>query len=107
MILLISLMKMNALRKKWHWVDCDNNQHEEEGLHLICDGGYHLHSIMETKVDLQWCGATGLNQSLRKDVECVFGMLKKWFMVLKFANRLANIESIGKTFQTCYILPGT
>jgi hypothetical protein len=42
-------------------------------------------------------------ESLRKDVECVFGILKKRFMVLKYALRFRDIETIGKVFRTCCI----
>ncbi|CAJ1955827.1 unnamed protein product [Cylindrotheca closterium] len=95
--------------QKWCWVDSDGNEHEEEGLHLICDGGYHQWKILMCPFKCQQDGTAVMIwskwiESLRKDVECVFGILKKRFMVLKYANRLRDIETIGKVFRTCCIL---
>lgn len=43
-------------------------------------------------------------ESLRKDVECTFGILKKRFMFLKFPIRLHTPEAIEKVFRTCCLL---
>ena len=48
-----------------------------------------------------WCSHV---ESLRKDVECTFGILKKRFMILKHAVRLHNIEDLEHIFRTCAIL---
>jgi len=62
------------------------------GLWTLCDGGYHkwLTTICGSKhadmADLKGC--SGLCESVRKDVECVLGMLKKRFAIL--AGRTLN-----------------
>ena len=47
---------------------------------------------------------SGLLESLRKDVECLFGILKKRFMILKHSVRFHDIETISDVFRTCCIL---
>jgi hypothetical protein len=78
------------------------------GYYLICDGGY-----------LRWpCLVTGLNDdtnhsmrvmnkklgSIRKDIECTFGAMKKRFKWLKNWNSLAYQANIDNVFTTCCIL---
>ena len=38
-------------------------------------------------------------ESIRKDVECVFGMLKKRFMILKHPMRFPKQQTIGMVFR--------
>jgi hypothetical protein len=64
---------------------------------LICPFKDQPDGTSETK----W---SGLIESLRKDVECLFGILKKRFMFLKHAVRFHNIEPISDIFRTCCIL---
>ena len=57
------------------------------GLYLICDGGYHKWRCMqcpfpEGPSDDEKAWSKQLT-SLRKDVECVFGILKQRFRILK------------------------
>lgn len=42
--------------------------------------------------------------SVRKDVECTFGILKARFRILKNALRYADIDLIGDIIKTCAIL---
>jgi hypothetical protein len=78
------------------------------GYYLICDGGY-----------LRWpCLVTGINDdtnhamrvmsrklgSVRKDIECTFGAMKKRFKWLKNWNALSNQADIDNVFTTCCIL---
>ena len=90
-------------------MDEDGKVHEEVGLHLICDGGYHKwmilicpfkHALDDTD-EAKWSHHV---ESIRKDVECVFGILKKRFQILKFSSRFHDMETIGKVFRTCCIL---
>jgi hypothetical protein len=39
-----------------------------------------------------------------KDVECIFGILKKWFLVLKYPSHFHKMEDIGNVFSTCCVL---
>lgn len=83
-------------------------EEEMKGVYTLCDGGYHkwLTSICGSKhadaADLK--GWSGLCESVRKDVECVFGILKKRFAIL--AGRFLNYESadIDRTVKVCCIL---
>ena len=43
-------------------------------------------------------------ESMRKDVECVFGILKKRFLLLKHPVRLHKPEQIQNAFVTCCVL---
>ena len=43
-------------------------------------------------------------ESLRKDVECTFGILKKRFSVLKNKSRFHNMEDLSYIFKACCIL---
>eukprot|EP00951_Prasinocladus_malaysianus_P035878 scaffold373300_cov18-Prasinocladus_malaysianus.AAC.1 len=66
-----------------------------KGLHSLCDGGYHkwLTAMCGSKhsdeVDIKaW---SKLCESVRKDIECVFGILKKRFLIL--GGRFQNYEA--------------
>jgi hypothetical protein len=71
--------------KEWSWQDADGNVHREKGLYMICDGGYHLWPSLICPFKDQMDGSdekkwSSLLESLqKKDVECVFGILKKTF----------------------------
>jgi hypothetical protein len=82
----------NLANLNWTWTDENAAVHEEKGLFLICDGGYHLWKMLICPFKDQPDGSSetrwsGLIESLRKDVECLFGILKKRFMILKHAVR--------------------
>ena len=64
----------------------------EKGYYLICDGGYHrwvcLMSAAKWSIDddmLKWGKRL---DSVRKDVECTFGRVKRRFRVLRHATLL-------------------
>jgi hypothetical protein len=93
----------------WTWTDDNAAIHQEKGMFLICDGGYHLWKMLICPFKDQPDGTSetkwsGLIESLRKDVECLFGILKKRFMILKHAVRFHNLETISDIFRTCCIL---
>jgi hypothetical protein len=77
--------------------------------YLICDGGYPKRPLLICPFkdqlegsDMHFCSKH--IESLRKDVECTFGILKRRFMILKHAVRLHNIEDLEHVFRTCCIL---
>ena len=43
-------------------------------------------------------------ESVRKDIECVFGILKKRFLILKHPVRLHSPHCIQRVFVTCSVL---
>ena len=80
----------------------------EKGLYLIVDGGYHkwrclqcpLKHTSKSKESLwsRWV------ESVRKDVECTFGILKGRFRCLKLPIYYGDKECIDNMFFTCCIL---
>src|SRR6056300_425717 len=76
---------------------------------MICDGGYHSWYFLMCPYKHQHEGTdemiwSHMIESVRKDIECVFGILKKRFMILKYALRVHELETVGKIFRTCCIL---
>ena len=43
-------------------------------------------------------------ESMRKDVECVFGILKARFRILKYGMRFRNVNTVNDVFHTCCAL---
>ena len=79
-----------------------------KGGFLICDNGYHHWATLmpPTKVALsdeefKW---SEMCESLRKDIECTFGILKQMFAILKYGCRCSEQEQIDKVFLTCCAL---
>jgi hypothetical protein len=94
---------------KWSREQEDGTVAEETGLFLICDGGYPKRPLLICPFKDQQEGSDMYTwskhiESLRKDVECTFGILKKRFMILKHACRLHNIEDMERIFRTCCVL---
>ena len=83
------------------------------GLYLICDGGYHHWRCMQcpftearTADEKAWSQQL---MSLRKDVECVFGILKQRFRILKLpqlwmADAEGGSAKLDSVFQPCCVL---
>ena len=80
-----------------------------KGAYLISDGGYHRWGCLVNPYHLQPPG-TDLElwsnniESVRKDIECVFGILKKRFLILKHPIRLHSPYCIQRMFVTCCVL---
>ena len=79
-----------------------------KGVYYLCDGGYHKWlcmmnpmkhtSVREQRLWSEWV------ESVRKDVECCFGILKSRFRFLRHGIVLQNDETIDFIFFTCCIL---
>ena len=71
----------------WQYYDGDGNVQSERGMYLICDNGYLLWPTSicpyskANNATLEGFFSTNL-ESVRKDVECTFGILKKRWKVL-------------------------
>ena len=82
---------------------------EFTGAYLISDGGYHRWPCLVNPYHLQPPG-TDLKvwssnlESIRKDIECVFGILKKRFLYLKHPIRIHSPYCIQRVFVTCCVL---
>lgn len=94
---------------EWEYKDIHGRTQCAKGVYLICDGGY-----------LRWptliCPINGASsgtlegyfsenlESIRKDVECVFGILKKRWKILEFGIRFRSIVVVEKVFTVCSML---
>jgi hypothetical protein len=78
------------------------------GLYLLCDGGYHKWRIMQCpnknaseESAIRWSQRI---ESVRKDAECTFGILKKRWRILKNHMLLQTKEKIDNIVFACAIL---
>jgi len=87
----------------------DGTCKEHRGAYMICDGGYkewvslmppYKHQLPGTALE-RWSKNV---ESVRKDVECVFGILKTRFLFLKHPIRLHDPVQIQRAFTTCCVL---
>jgi Plant transposon protein len=104
----MGLMQYNGWlnSKAWH---C-SGQHGKKtffGLYLICDGGYQAIPCLLSKngqpdsPEMRWSKNV---ESVRKDIEGVFGILKIRFRFLKNFNNLREQSAVDDAFTTCCIL---
>jgi hypothetical protein len=77
------------------------------GAFLICDGGYHLWRIFQAPIKCAWtdeeCLWSCRLESIRKDVECTFGIMKKRFQILTHSVLYDNRVKVDHTFISCCI----
>ena len=94
---------------KWNAVDRKGEKTEQMGGYFVCDGGYHAwkelicpyKNQMEGCVEAKWSKNL---ESVRKDVECTFGILKKRFLFLKNPIQHHFPEGIEDAFVRCCCL---
>ena len=94
---------------EWCYYCPDGNVETSVGAYLVCDNGYlrwptticpFLHI---QKTTLEGYFSSNL-ESVRKDVECVFGILKKCWKILDYEFRFRNMEMCANIFVTCCCL---
>jgi hypothetical protein len=85
--------------------DEQGNEIIKKGVTLLVDGGYPLHKVFqtggksyETASEAMYCKYL---ESVRKDVECTFGILKSRFRILKYGMRIADRDVINCVIATC------
>lgn len=85
--------------------DKDGNLYKNYGGYSLCDNGYHKWSTLMNPSKLasdndefNW---SEMLESLRKDVECLFGEMKQEFAILKYGCRFSSFELIDNIFLTC------
>lgn len=85
--------------------DKDGNLYKTYGGYSLCDNGYHKWFTMmnPSKIaldddDYNW---SEMLESLRKDVECLFGEMKQEFAVLKYGCRFSSLDVVDDIFLTC------
>ena len=94
--------------KAWHTFG-ENGRKSFFGAYLICNGGYHAWPClmfpskngMPNSPEMRWSENL---ESVRKDIEGVFGILKIRFRFLKNFNNLREQSSIDDAFTTCCML---
>ena len=95
--------------KAWKAAGPDGRNLSFFGVYLICDGGYHRWPCLISPVKAGVPGSAVMKwsskvESVRKDIEGVFGILKARFKFLKNFNSLKHHSSIDNAFTTCCIL---
>ena len=79
-----------------------------KGAWFIVDNGYLNWSCtvppMKHPVTYEEIRFSEWLESMRKDVECTFGIIKKRFSILKTGIRLGSIEQSDKVWRTCCAL---
>jgi hypothetical protein len=89
------------------WISQDDRE-VMKGVHSLCDGGYHkwLNTICGAKhcEEPDLMAFSGLCESVRKDVECLFGIMKKRFRILGVASLAHYSENINSMVKVCSVL---
>jgi hypothetical protein len=93
---------------EWYSCDAEGNETKNYGAWLLCDGGYHDWPCLACPFKDQppgpvrnWSKSV---ESTRKDIECIFGILKKKFLILKNPIRQEIKENIERMFLTCCVI---
>ena len=77
-------------------------------VYLICDGGYPNEPIFINPFGSRWLPSevywSEWLESVRKDVECTFGILKGRWRILKNAILLQTQQQVDDVFHTCCML---
>jgi hypothetical protein len=93
----------------WRYYTSEGRVQKERGAYLICDNGYHRWPISISPYASADCASvegyfsTNL-ESIRKDVECTFGILKKRWRMLNDGMNYRDINTCEKIFVTCCCL---
>ena len=109
-------VNVRANRKKhlftnttWQYYDGDGNVQSERGMYLICDNGYLIWPTSicpyskANNATLEGFFSTNL-ESVRKDVECTFGILKKRWKVLNHGFKQRDIVKCEQISIACCVL---
>ena len=94
---------------EWGTIGDDLTPQRHKGAYFVCDGGYHRWTSCMNPFKHQLEGSETAYwsrhlESIRKDVECSFGILKKRFMILKHAIRFHDAGAIENLFITCCVI---
>jgi hypothetical protein len=93
----------------WEYYTADGELKKEKGIYFICDGGYlRWKSLIcpyagEALVGQRGYFNTNL-ESIRKDVECTFGILKKRWRILNEGLNYYDMRKCEMVFTVCCML---
>ena len=97
---------------EWEYFSEEGEVKRDKGVYLICDGGYlkqqtSICPYESARIDtMEGYFSTNL-ESVRKDVECVFGILKKRWKILDHGFQYRSVAICEKIFFTCCCLHNT
>ena len=94
---------------KWQYYTADGTKKTDTGVYLICDNGYlrwpiSMCPFKHAKVSTPEGYWSSNLESVQKDVECVFGILKKRWAILDRGIRFRNMLVGEKIFVSCCVL---
>jgi hypothetical protein len=93
---------------KWKYVDRNRQIHEEQGAWALVDGGYPNLKVLQCPPGLPKSEEEFLFrrviESLRKDIERAFGVLKQRFLMLKTGFTTQSFQVMDDIFLTCVAL---
>lgn len=88
--------------------DENDSQHKCKGVYFICDGGYpkdsYLINPFGARSDMSEVYWSEWLESVRKDVECTFGVIKSRFRILRNGIRFHKKIVLDAIMVTCCIL---
>ena len=91
---------------KWQYRTMEGELKTAKGVYLICDGGYlRWKSLMCPYAGSPETGRRGYYnsnlESIRKDVECTFGILKKRWRILDYGLQYYDMKFCEMIFNVC------
>ena len=109
---LVALQHHGALDDNTFWLfEYDSPEETSQsmitykGAWLMCDNGYlHWPTLIPPSKDWKHIRDTRFSQwleSMRKDVECTFGIMKGRFRILKAGVRVHGVEAVDRIWRTC------
>ena len=107
---IIKLLRNSWYRDvEWKLSDEHGNTRDKTGVYLICDGGYIrwpelICPYKHEPVSSQKGYFSAKIESVRKDVECVFGIIKKRWRILDYGIRFRDMKYVEKAFTVCCML---
>jgi hypothetical protein len=94
---------------EWEYQTIAGEVRRGRGIYLMCDGGY----LRWKTLMCPYAGTPGPGcrhyynknlESVRKDVECTYGILKKCWRILDFGIHYSNMKFCEKIFTVCCVL---
>lgn len=112
---LVSLQHHGSLDDNVFWLFEYNTPEETDiqmvqyrGAWIMCDNGYlHWPTLVPPFKDWRHIRETRFShwlESMRKDVECTFGIMKGRFRILKAGVRVHGVEKVDRIWKTCCAL---
>ena len=88
----------------WKWCNDYQDEREDTGVYLICDGGYvHwpelISPIAHKPVASKKVYFSSKVEGIQKDVECVFGIMKKRWRILDYGIHFKDMEEVERAFM--------